>query len=169
MLNHPFLGRAFAENKISQKCQKEAIAWNNFLNDQTDTNLGPALEYIACMNKEYGNLPEPPPWSSYAARGEKALDQQHLIGKTYKEAREEILSSSWKIYDSKPSEADIKNLKGRSDTNYKELEACTGGGASYCSFIFKDDQGKRLRIVVKGEKEPDFRVLYANILPEDYK
>lgn len=112
---------------------------------------------------------EPPRNSFYAAYGDKAEKFQHLIGEGYKEARKEILSSGWKIFDSNLSDWDIKVAKKLWDLGYYELEACTGAGESYCSFIFINDQGEKLRIVVKGEYEPHLRVLYANILPEDYK
>jgi hypothetical protein len=67
------------------------------------------------------------------------------------------LAAGWKPLRTKSAnDPDVSEGNGplfwRKD--YVEIEACSGTGLGYCSFLFKDAYGNRLRVITAGEEKP---------------
>lgn len=66
----------------------------------------------------------------------------------YAEVRQALINAGWQpVSDSylSPSDRDRADRSG-----YPELEACSGTGLGFCSFIFSADDGQKLRVITAG-------------------
>jgi hypothetical protein len=75
----------------------------------------------------------------------------------YYKARKKLFAAGWKPLRTKSSTSpDISEGNGPLfwGRGYTEIEACSGTGMGYCSFLFKDVYGNRLRVTTEGEERP---------------
>lgn len=97
-----------------------------------------------------------------------------IINMPYHEAREIILQSGWAPVDANRSKMDEQYNMPHFyyDAGYTEVMACSGTGAGYCTFKFKNDSGQYLRVTTQGgdyapnNKNPPI-VIYSG-LSEDF-
>jgi hypothetical protein len=85
-----------------------------------------------------------------------------LKNATYHAARKKLLLAGWKPLRTKAlhateTDADIEEGNGPLfwKKGYVELESCSGTGLAFCSFLFRDAYGNRLRVVTGGEELPE--------------
>ena len=80
-----------------------------------------------------------------------------IKGHDYYKARKRLFAAGWKPLRTKSSTSpDISEGNGPLfwGRGYTEIEACSGTGMGYCSFLFKDVYGNRLRVITEGEERP---------------
>ena len=84
-----------------------------------------------------------------------------IKGKDYAEARKILINNHWKpvktiILD---EDGDSPNLSGNGriywPKGFYEVENCSGSGLAVCTFIFKDKNNNKLRVVTDGEEFPE--------------
>lgn len=95
----------------------------------------------------------------------------NVKGKSYHEARKILLARGWKPFrtiNGKDAANDPRVLSGNGplfwSKGYFELENCSGTGLAYCSFLFRNAQGRRLRVVTAGEETPDDPDGFASVV-----
>ena len=83
----------------------------------------------------------------------------NIKGLAYHDARPKIIAAGWQPLQTfqegtEEYKQGVTAGEGQLFWNkgYHELQTCTGGGPSYCAFLFQNKSGDRLRVVAKGEE-----------------
>ena len=86
-------------------------------------------------------------------------DLLNIKGLTYHEARPILIAVGWKPLQTFEEGTDdykmgVTTGEGKLfwSKGYHELQTCSGTGSAYCSFLFQNKNGDRLRVVTKGEE-----------------
>lgn len=119
----------------------------------------------------------PNPNGSYGY-DETLPDLLNINGLSYREARPLIMGAGWKplqtLYegtDDYEMNATSEDAKAILRKGFHELQSCTGGGPSYCAFLFQNKNGDQLRVVTKGEQwdepSPSARVAGYRLIPKN--
>lgn len=104
--------------------------------------------------------PHPNGWYGY---DETLPDLLNIKELTYHEARPIIIGAGWGPLQtlqegSENFEQSAKSGNGLKfwRSGYHELQTCAGTGQAYCSFLFQNKKGDRLRVVTKGEEHEEY-------------
>lgn len=88
-----------------------------------------------------------------------------IRGATYHTARKRLLAAGWRPLRTKSparADTDLDLTSGNGPVfwkrGYLEVEHCSGTGLAYCSFLFKDAYGNRLRVITAGEELPEEKI-----------
>lgn len=105
-------------------------------------------------------------------------DLLNIKGLTYHEARPIIMGVGWEpLQTLQEGTEDYEQgaMSGNGTTfwnkGYHELQTCSGTGSAYCTFLFQNKNGSRLRIVTKGEEHEKYssfaKVAGYRLMPQD--
>ena len=93
---------------------------------------------------------------------ESMPDLLNIIGLTYHDARSVIIGAGWQpLQTLQPGtndyEVETEYGEGKLfwEKEYHELQACSGG-LTFCSFLFQNKKGDKLRVVTKGEEHEEY-------------
>ncbi|HET9282139.1 MAG TPA: hypothetical protein VFR24_09290 [Candidatus Angelobacter sp.] len=98
-----------------------------------------------------------------------------IKGQTYRTARKMLLSAGWQSQQTifpPVREEDQGVFYGNGEyfwkKGYVELESCSGTGLAWCSFLFHDAYGNRLRVSTSGEEGGEGENFHAKVRTVDF-